>query len=82
MRPSNSDRFVELKYCERCGGLWLRAKGSAEIYCMPCDREMAEFPAARPSRRRRPQTVQPEVLHAAAFPCRETNGESWSGSVA
>jgi Zn-finger nucleic acid-binding protein len=27
---------MELKYCERCGGLWLRLKGSELAYCPPC----------------------------------------------
>ena len=41
------DRFeqLELKYCERCGGLWLRRQGSEEVFCAPCAPKMAEFPA-------------------------------------
>jgi hypothetical protein len=31
----------ELKYCERCGGLWLRPKGSDLIFCFGCARAMA-----------------------------------------
>jgi Zn-finger nucleic acid-binding protein len=27
---------LELKYCEYCGGLWLRRKGEVEIYCANC----------------------------------------------
>ena len=27
---------LELKYCERCGGLWLRTCGSERVYCGPC----------------------------------------------
>jgi Zn-finger nucleic acid-binding protein len=38
---------VELKYCERCGGLWLRRRGTEEVYCRPCVPKMAEFPAPR-----------------------------------
>ncbi len=33
--------YFELKYCERCGGLWLRPCGAAAIYCAPCGRQMA-----------------------------------------
>ncbi len=36
---------LELKYCERCGGLWLRPLGGGQIYCAPCGRAMAELPA-------------------------------------
>ena len=28
----------QLKYCERCGSLRLRAADSAETYCRPCER--------------------------------------------
>lgn len=35
----------ELKYCERCGGLWLRPAGGAQVYCVACGREMAKLPA-------------------------------------
>jgi hypothetical protein len=44
----------ELKYCERCGGLWLRTQGTALPYCAPCARELADLPP--PERRvRRPR---------------------------
>lgn len=33
---------VELKYCERCGGLWFREKGTTGVYCAECDPKMAE----------------------------------------
>lgn len=32
----NSSIRLELKYCERCGGLWLRLKDSELVYCPPC----------------------------------------------
>jgi hypothetical protein len=35
---------VELKYCERCGGLWLRPVGARQIYCPPCIPIMAHLP--------------------------------------
>jgi hypothetical protein len=31
---------LELKYCERCGGLWLRPTGSAVVFCSPCAKAM------------------------------------------
>jgi len=34
---------LELKYCERCGGLWLRRRGSARVYCRGCFSIMAEI---------------------------------------
>jgi ribosomal protein L37AE/L43A len=27
---------MELKYCERCGAIWLRLTGSDLIFCSPC----------------------------------------------
>jgi uncharacterized Zn finger protein (UPF0148 family) len=41
---------MELKYCERCGGLWFRAKDAGEVYCPGCVPLMAEMP--RPKRKR------------------------------
>jgi hypothetical protein len=42
-----TDRMcLELKYCERCGGLWLRPVGGGQIYCATCARGMAELPPA------------------------------------
>jgi len=32
---------VELKYCERCGALWLRLTGSDLTFCSPCSVTLA-----------------------------------------
>jgi Zn-finger nucleic acid-binding protein len=37
---------VELKYCERCGGLWLRLQGSDKVYCADCEPAVADLPKA------------------------------------
>jgi Zn-finger nucleic acid-binding protein len=34
---------VELKYCERCGGLWVRPCGSERVFCGNCAPRMAEL---------------------------------------
>jgi hypothetical protein len=47
-RCGNELQF-ELKYCERCGGLWLRPVGGGQVYCVGCGRAMAKLPP--PSRR-------------------------------
>jgi Zn-finger nucleic acid-binding protein len=45
--PNNTKELqFELKYCERCGGLWLRPVGGGQIYCKGCGREMAQLPPA------------------------------------
>jgi len=41
---SGDELQFELKYCERCGGLWLRPVGGAQIYCMACAEAMGELP--------------------------------------
>ena len=33
---------VELKYCERCGGLFLRARGAGAVYCVGCTSRLAK----------------------------------------
>ncbi len=38
---------LELKYCERCGGLWVRVLNSSIIYCAPCAIEMAQVAVPR-----------------------------------
>jgi Zn-finger nucleic acid-binding protein len=38
---------LELKYCERCGGLWLRPLGADQVYCPPCIPKMMEFSAGK-----------------------------------
>lgn len=35
---------VELKYCERCGGLWLRPGGADGVYCASCTVSLASRP--------------------------------------
>jgi Zn-finger nucleic acid-binding protein len=35
---------VELKYCERCGGLWLRRCGDRLVYCAGCVLKIAQLP--------------------------------------
>jgi hypothetical protein len=38
--------LLELKYCERCGRLWLRPRGSEEGLCAPCVARGTELPGA------------------------------------
>lgn len=41
---------VELKYCERCGSLWLRETGGGQVYCNDCLPKLAELPTPRLNR--------------------------------
>lgn len=47
MQRLNTLVKLELKYCERCGGLWLRQEGTAGAYCASCSRAVAELPPAK-----------------------------------
>ena len=46
---------LDLKYCERCGGLWLRAANTDGIYCGACSAHFLALPkrGEAKSRRRR-----------------------------
>jgi Zn-finger nucleic acid-binding protein len=55
---------VELKYCERCGGLWLRRQGSEQVYCASCEPFMAALP--RPALKRPVGCVSRHDIEALA----------------
>ena len=38
---------LELKYCERCGVLWMRLCGDDEVYCALCRPLLSQSPLAR-----------------------------------
>ena len=52
---SQKESFVglELKYCEQCGGLWLRTRNRTECYCAACARFLQEMPPRPHDNRRR-----------------------------
>lgn len=52
---------VELKYCEHCGGLWVRERGVG-VYCEKCQPKVDELAVGRKRNRRvklpsRPRSV-------------------------
>jgi hypothetical protein len=53
---------VELKYCERCGSLWLRECGAGVVYCGNCQPEVAELPAPK----KKPERVKMPVRRHTA----------------
>lgn len=60
---------VELKYCERCGGLWLRDRGKAEVYCTTCLDHLANVMSGLRRMRwegRKPMPVRLEYLEGVA----------------
>jgi len=53
---------MELKYCEHCGGLWVRERGAGTIYCDRCQSKVADLPAPR---KRRGRLILPVRAHTA-----------------
>jgi Zn-finger nucleic acid-binding protein len=52
---------VELKYCEHCGGLWVRERGAGTVYCEKCQPKVADLPAPKMKRRRPALPVRPRT---------------------
>jgi hypothetical protein len=51
MKSNHSDYQIgstrmELKYCEHCGGLWVR-EGGAGVYCEKCQPKVTDLPAPK-----------------------------------
>ena len=74
-RMEGQEIQVELKYCERCGGLWLRPQGADGVYCASCRVRLAAMPnpgeaPPRKARRRKARAqrtlVQREDLQSPA----------------
>ena len=52
MKSSHKDKKsnevgVELKYCEHCGGLWVRERGTGVVYCEKCQPKVADLPSPK-----------------------------------
>jgi len=66
----NEGITLNLKYCERCGGLWLRRKGQTGIYCTPCRARLAALLRERrtdgPPERKAPAPVRIDWLQGVA----------------
>ncbi len=65
MQSAEAIIHFELKYCERCGGLWLRRCQAAAVYCSQCARQMADISRRRPRR----QPSCPNLALAAITAC-------------
>lgn len=58
---NNKQVGVELKYCEHCGGLWVRECGAGTVYCEQCQRKVADLPAPKTRARRPRLPVRPHT---------------------
>jgi hypothetical protein len=65
-KGESGTKRVELKYCEHCGGLWIREDGGG-VYCEKCQPKVDDLPIPRKKRAAKvclpvgPQTVVGEV---------------------
>ena len=61
---------LDLKYCERCGGLWLRRKGTSGVYCAGCKEHFEALPnrGAAPPRKVRRRKSRAAAKNAQADP--------------
>ena len=48
-RGESGPKRVELKYCERCGGLWIR-EGGGGVYCGKCQPKVDDLPIPKKKR--------------------------------
>ena len=61
---------LELKYCEQCGGLWLRTLGATGSYCPSCERGISQLLRRAEANRRtggsgpRKRALQRAALHS------------------
>ena len=73
MVPDEEDGNIiqlELKYCERCGGLWIRRLESADVYCASCALAMMDMACSRkrksaprlPVNRKRDKSAAPNLM--------------------
>ncbi len=65
-RMEGGEIQVELKYCERCGALWLRPQGADGVYCASCRVFLAAMPnpgeaPPRKARRRKARAQRTDV---------------------
>lgn len=65
METASGERFeiteLELKCCERCGALWLRERGTDEIYCMPCRLRVGKFGILRKPKRQLASAIRKQL---------------------
>jgi len=74
-RMEGAEIQVELKYCERCGGLWLRPKGAGGVYCAGCRAHLEAMPdpgpaSSRKARSRRKARTQGSAIQREGLQAR------------
>jgi len=61
-RRNESEVGMELKYCEHCGGLYVRERGAGVVYCGKCLPRVADLPIPK----KKPGKIKlPVQVHAS-----------------
>jgi hypothetical protein len=68
-------RPMELKYCEHCGGLWVRERGEQRAYCDKCKTKVEELPAPK----KKPGKIKLPVAPRAVVDGYEIESCCWDG---
>jgi hypothetical protein len=72
----------ELKYCERCGGLWLRPAGGGQTYCAGCARQMGELPTPSGERETSQIRGRPQWAEGRSISDEDTGADTQSAGGA
>ena len=80
-KSKENNMRVELKYCEHCGGLWVRERGTGEVYCETCRPKVADLPMPKKKPGRVTLPVGQRVL-MEKYEDEETNDLEAAGGVA
>jgi hypothetical protein len=64
---------MELKYCEHCGGLWMRECGAGVVYCENCQPKVADLPLPK----KKPSRV-PKIPVRGSTVVEQYGVESWN----
>jgi Zn-finger nucleic acid-binding protein len=70
--------IIELKYCERCGGLWFREAGSNANLCGPCTNEEPAL-ARRYAEREQQATAEREWIGLSSLIVKNMQGVATEG---
>jgi hypothetical protein len=78
----NKEVRMELKYCEGCGGLWLRECGAGTVYCRHCEDKVMDLPRLSRRKAKLPVGKRPATDNYDLEACGELQRWSVAGGAA